>query len=1620
MNYLKQANESLRLKNYEAAIEHYVRALQQPTALPQVIQSSLKIAQSRYLTIRQDAKTRVCVSAWSLSHNAAGRASTLAQLYQSLADVQIIGCHFKKWGVETWAPLRNIPISIHGIVVQDETQFVNQALELVLNNPCDLLHLSKPRFPNIIIGLLYKLIWGSKVVVDIDDEELSFVSATEALAPDPAHLPNLADLTGKEWTRIAVGLANAFDGTTVVNPALQKKYGGTIVRHARDESVFKPSVKRRQESRSKLGIKPEQKVVLFLGTPRAHKGLLETAQAIAQLKREDVLFLVVGEFPVALQAHQQKIEALLGSRARFFGDQPFETIPDILAAGDICVLLQDQDSLAAHFQTPAKLSDALAMGLTVLAEPTPALVDLADAGAFQPVKRDTLAATLAKVLDQLSANPSPHPVYAEKLSLAANHPVLQTLLNQTVSSPLSNPLQQLASSKQFSGVFRALIGQQKSALTLSQPVTKSPSLTLPPENAETETYIQLAGKAMSVDDWAGAYRCWQTLFERKGSKLNTEMLLRISRELFKLDAFTDAAEALSQAAEKTPNHPSVLCEQAAQYYYHCYSSWLMLVTENEPDWYKADGLDKRPDWQTACDLIEKAEKAAPRNNLRRYVQAYLLLAEEAWDKQQRTEAHAALRIALNAIGPNKLDKALTEAIFQAVDQFRHGKVDGKDPYYQTLQDQLKALPLELLPVPDWLCLNDILNWNGLLLCGYVARENAVDLALAQGMAYPNNKDIRKTALKAALDRNDTAQADNFLAMLKQISPDTLDVRELDSCCELMRGNLEAFRKKWPHPPTPAQQRFREYLKGKTVAVVGPAPTGSLNGAEIDSFDFVVRVNWRIPVSSNGGEFGNKCDGSLYNAHTLRLFIENASSGPLNRFSYHVLLRRPNCFIEKANQISGLGLVLFREWPGSFNKSLNAIPYVLFNLLLCGVEKIKIFKSTNYVGETLYNAGYKVRGDAESKDFAFKSGLIRSVMANHDLLINNSFMRPMVSNVAEIVDFDSMALKVVNCTSSEYAKKVQYYVSPKIDIITPAPSSVYHHLRHPQIKRRLDSIKKISTENYDDAIRMMRRQAFVRSKAYNDLSRLKNIHEGKRCFIIGNGPSLKEQDLSHLKDEITFVTNWFVNADSYHEIEPKYYCISSHEMFGGWNKSDPHLNDDFYGTMQQKAKASTKFFSYNFSDYVSDNGLFPGESVFYLLFERPKFLVDEISRFNLDLSRHLDDAYTVVLTMCVPLAIHMGIKEIYFIGCDCDYGISAPDDKKKYFYDSSLHKTTTTNFENLQRIWSDNGPVFKAYDLVRKAASNVGVEMFNATHGGKLETLPRVEYPRLFTPVKSLKKQEPNIAFCTVLNDDFVPGFLVTLHSLKKNNPEFTYDYYVFYSAKYSPLSLNNIGLIRRIYERVIFKEINESDYFHIWTETKERLKTPARLRPAFFILEAFSLIDYDRVIALDADLLILGDLRELFSVEAGFAACQAVDYDKGIGMEFFNSGVMVINPPVLSKDTYKNLLSHNISKNYKTSFGKADQAILNDFFLLANIELLDVRFNTTKRKYRDDIISSIADIECDNVLVLHYVGDKPWVKDKTKSQEYLYTKCEYLWLQCYKELTSQLLFMVCHFESKFD
>ena len=110
-----------------------------------------------------------------------------------------------------------------------------------------------------------------------------------------------------------------------------------------------------------------------------------------------------------------------------------------------------------------------------------------------------------------------------------------------------------------------------------------------------------------------------------------------------------------------------------------------------------------------------------------------------------------------------------------------------------------------------------------------------------------------------------------------------------------------------------------------------------------------------------------------------------------------------------------------------------------------------------------------------------------------------------------------------------------------------------------------------------------------------------------------------------------------------------------------------------------------------------------------------------------------------------------------------------------------------------------------------------------------------------------------ICIVSVVNDDFVPGFIVLLTSILKHNPWFNLKVKVLYGVAHSMLSLENQEELLKIYNNIEFVLVDERRYTNIYKQRDGVLNTPKRLHAAFYILEAFSFYNFDKFAGISSD-----------------------------------------------------------------------------------------------------------------------------------------------------------------------
>lgn len=234
--------------------------------------------------------------------------------------------------------------------------------------------------------------------------------------------------------------------------------------------------------------------------------------------------------------------------------------------------------------------------------------------------------------------------------------------------------------------------------------------------------------------------------------------------------------------------------------------------------------------------------------------------------------------------------------------------------------------------------------------------------------------------------------------------------------------------------------------------------------------------------------------------------------------------------------------------------------------------------------------------------------------------------------------------------------------------------------------------------------------YQKTECHNLIKQNKDIHKGERCFIIGNGPSLKASDLELIKGEISFATNDIFQIFDSTTWRPTYYLACDVE---GIPDLVPYISK-YDGLCFLSNKASSMFEE-------------RPKNVLYSFMTNLNFPIntynDKSSHISEDVSCYFSRGYTVTFD-AIQLAIYMGCKEIYLLGVDFSYALKADKygrikrvegTETSYFHETSL---TTTAFLNYYST-------LYAYEAAEKYCKEHDIVIKNATRGGKLEVFERV-------------------------------------------------------------------------------------------------------------------------------------------------------------------------------------------------------------------------------------------------------------------------------------------------------
>lgn len=164
-------------------------------------------------------------------------------------------------------------------------------------------------------------------------------------------------------------------------------------------------------------------------------------------------------------------------------------------------------------------------------------------------------------------------------------------------------------------------------------------------------------------------------------------------------------------------------------------------------------------------------------------------------------------------------------------------------------------------------------------------------------------------------------------------------------------------------------------------------------------------------------------------------------------------------------------------------------------------------------------------------------------------------------------------------------------------------------------------------------------SFEDKKILSKNKALKDKYKGERCFVIMNGPSLNDHNLSALKNEYVFCSNYFHKSELSKTVLPNFYSFTDGVMY------NPDSLDSTLDEIRDKCP------NIKFILSIKGKGKITNTEDIYLV--RAKHLPH---RFGIrkDLG-FLCSNFQTVAFFVINTAIYLGFKEIYVLGLDFNPG-----------------------------------------------------------------------------------------------------------------------------------------------------------------------------------------------------------------------------------------------------------------------------------------------------------------------------------------------------------------------------
>jgi len=243
--------------------------------------------------------------------------------------------------------------------------------------------------------------------------------------------------------------------------------------------------------------------------------------------------------------------------------------------------------------------------------------------------------------------------------------------------------------------------------------------------------------------------------------------------------------------------------------------------------------------------------------------------------------------------------------------------------------------------------------------------------------------------------------------------------------------------------------------------------------------------------------------------------------------------------------------------------------------------------------------------------------------------------------------------------------------------------------------------------------------------------LKDKHKGGRCFLLGSGPSIKDENLKPLKNEIVFALNNFYVHDDFPEIMSgdveKYYMTAPlhppqtetewKEWFSDMENNMPNNVNLIFGISNQINTAKIIMDRHNLFEDHQKYWFYGGINIndYYNYKLR-----------DIDITRMIWIADTVSIYSLI-FAIYMGFSEIYLLGMDHNYICN--NESNYRFYKNGIHQNNEVEriIKSASRTKHLSFGMYKIFHQYELLSNNSYTKIYSSSKDSLLDVFKYVQF-----------------------------------------------------------------------------------------------------------------------------------------------------------------------------------------------------------------------------------------------------------------------------------------------------